>query len=112
MPHNPAGAGCMAPPISPCPPLMMSIKALRSRVSVIARRKSGLSNGGLSRLMIRLRLMLPGVISQIACGIWLFTSFNSGTVRLYGKVMSNFPAMNAKVAVERLRTMVYSMPSR
>jgi hypothetical protein len=46
-----------------------------------------------------------------AC-IWLFTSFSSGSVTLYAKVMSNFPATNANIAVERLRMIVYSMPSR
>ena len=36
------------------------MKALRSSVSASARRISGLSNGGLSRLMIRLALTLVG----------------------------------------------------
>jgi len=48
MPQLPAGGGIMAPPIAPCPSLRMSIKARRSRDSTIARRSSGLSNGGLA----------------------------------------------------------------
>ena len=82
MPHNPADAGCMTPPMSPCPAVMISMNAWRSKLSAIARRRSRLSKGGLSRLISRLRLMLPGVSSQIACGSWLFASFKSGTVRL------------------------------
>ncbi len=54
------------------------MNASRSRLSAIARRISGLSKGGTLRLMIRLRLALSGVVSQIACGAWLWTSFNSG----------------------------------
>jgi len=73
---------------------------------------SGLSKGGLSRLAIRLRLTAIGANSQIASGIWLTTSFSSGSVPLYAKVMSNFPATNANIAVDRLRMIVYSMPSR
>jgi len=102
----------MTPPISPCPSVMISMNVWRSKLSAIARRRSGPSKGGLSRLMSRLRLMLPGVSSQIARGSWLFASFRSGTVRLYKKVVSNFPATNPNTAVERLRMIVYSMPSR
>jgi hypothetical protein len=72
-----------------------------------------LSKGGASRLTIRLLWMPPsGANSQIASGIWLLTSFKSGTVRVYGKVMSSWPEINANVAVDRLRMIVYSMPSR
>src|ERR1700719_657280 len=60
IPHSPSGKGCMTPPISPWPSLMMSIKARRSMLSAIARRISGSLKGGLSRLIIRLRLMPPG----------------------------------------------------
>ena len=41
---------------------------LAIQTAAIARRRSRLSKGGLSRLM------LPGVSSQIACGSWLFAS--------------------------------------
>src|SRR3984893_7328542 len=41
IPHSPSGKGCMTPPISPWPSLMMSIKARRSMLSAIARRISG-----------------------------------------------------------------------
>jgi hypothetical protein len=56
----------------------MSMNALRSRLSAIARRISGLSKGGTLRLMIMFRLALRGAISQIACGAWLWMSLNSG----------------------------------
>src|ERR1700730_13076541 len=68
----PSGKGCMTPPMSPCPWLMMSINALRSKLSAIARRISALSNGGASRLTIRLRLPPPGSTSPIASGGWGF----------------------------------------
>ena len=61
------------------------MKALRSRVSAIARRSSGLSNGGSSRLTITLRWTLVGTSSQIACGAWLLTSFSIGTVQEIGR---------------------------
>ena len=102
----------MTPPMSPCPSPMMSIKARRSRLNAIARRNSALSKGGTSRLTIRLRPTPVGANSQIACGICAFTSFHSGTEVPYGQVMSNLPAMKANVAVDRLLTIVYSMPSR
>ena len=52
------------------------------------------------------------VSSQIACGLWLFASLKSGTVRVAGKVMSNFPEMKANVAVDMFFMIVHSMPSR
>jgi hypothetical protein len=58
------------------------------------------------------RLTPIGANSQIAPSIRLFTSFSSGSVTLHAKVMSNFAATNANIAVERLRVIVYSMPSR
>src|ERR1700719_2445057 len=48
MPHSPSGGGSMAPPMSPCPPLSTSMKDLRSRVSAIARRRSGVERGCVS----------------------------------------------------------------
>jgi hypothetical protein len=57
----------------------MSVKALRSRLSCIARRETGLSNGG-APVTSRLALPFIGFSSQIACGAWLLTSFNNGTV--------------------------------
>ena len=49
----------MAPPISAFPSIRIVLKALRSIASDIALRMSGLSNGGLTRLTIRLDLR-PG----------------------------------------------------
>src|SRR5258705_9630419 len=63
----------MMPPTLPCPSVTMSMNALRSRLSAIARRSSELSKGGTSRLTSRLRATLPGASSQIACGNWFFT---------------------------------------
>ena len=60
------------------------MNALRSIASAIARRRSGLSKGGSSRLTIRLVLTLFGRSSQIACGAWLLMSFSSGIVTLIG----------------------------
>jgi hypothetical protein len=62
--------------------------------------------------MITLRATFVVSRSQIACGICLFTSFISGTVTWNGKVMSNFPATKARIAVERFGMIVYSMPWR
>jgi hypothetical protein len=52
-PH-PADGGSIAPPVSPCPSARMSIKLLRSSANANARRRSGLSKGGASRLTGRL----------------------------------------------------------
>ena len=82
------------------------------RISTAPCANSGLSKGGLSRLMIRLVLALPGASSQIACGAWFFTSFSIGIDTSNGKVMSNLPAMKESIAVERFGMIVYSMPSR
>jgi len=37
---------------------------------------------------------------------------SSGIVTSVGNVMSNWPAINPRIAVERFGMMVYSMPSR
>jgi hypothetical protein len=63
-------------------------------------------------LTISVRLPVATVVSQIARGAWLLTSFKSGSETPYGKVMSTFPAVNANILVERLGMIVYSMPSR
>jgi hypothetical protein len=61
---------------------MMSMNAWRSKVSASARRRSGLSKGGLSRLSSR--LVLPPVVrnSQTAFGAWLLISRISAGVTL------------------------------
>ena len=87
------------------------MNALRSNVSAIARRISGLSKGGASRLMIRLALAFAGTSSQIACRRLALDILQQGTVT-NGKVMSNLPAIKARIAVDRFGMMVYSMPSR
>ena len=56
------------------------MNALRSKANANANRISGLSKGGASRLVIRLALAFAGASSQTACGAWLLTSRNSGTV--------------------------------
>src|SRR6202049_2519667 len=90
----------------------MSMKALRSIVSAIARRNSGLSKGGILRLMMILVDSVAGPTWQTACGAWSLTSFNSGIDTSYGKVMSNWPATKARIAVDRFGMMVNSMASR
>ncbi len=49
-------------------------------LSASARRMSGLSKGGASRLTIRLVLLFIAAVSQIALGAWAFTSLISGMV--------------------------------
>jgi hypothetical protein len=56
------------------------MKPLRSKLKAIARRRSGLSNGGALRLMSRLLLTLLGLSSQTASGTWVFTSLSNGIV--------------------------------
>ena len=84
---------------------------LRSKLSCIARRNAGLSKGGVG-LTRRVARPFIGLTSQIACGAWLFICFTSGIDTSYGNVMSNLPATKARIAVERLGMIIYSMPSR
>ena len=88
MPHSPTGFGSIAPPISPCPSIRIELNGLRSIASDIALRMSGLSNGGLTRLTIRLICVPVGITSQIAFGARALMSFISGIVTSDGKVMS------------------------
>ena len=88
------------------------MNALRSSASAIARRMSGLSNGGDVGLTMRLVVTLVGATTQTAFGACALMSLSSGIVTSVGKVMSNLPAMKASIAVERLGMMVNSMPSR
>ena len=88
------------------------MKALRSSASTMARRRSGLSNGGASRLTIRLVVTFIEVTTHCALGIWLLMSVSKGIVTSHGKVMSNLPDTKLSIAVARLGTMVNSMPSR
>ena len=80
--------------------------------SASARRRSGLSNGGASRLTIRLVLLFIEVVWHTALGTWLLMSFSSGIVTSHGKVMSKRPETKLSIAVARLGTMVNSMASR
>jgi hypothetical protein len=73
---------------------------------------SALSNGALSRLMIRFEETLIGSVTHTACGACDFTSLSSGIDTSVGNVMSNLPATKPRIAVERFGMMVYSMPSR
>ena len=89
-----------SPPISPCPSVMMSINALRSKLNAIARRRSGLWKGAAPELTIIVRLTLVAVTSQIACGVWLLKSFKVGTVTPKGEITSNLPAKNARLRAD------------
>src|SRR5450631_1438546 len=102
MPHSPAGLGSMAPPTSAKPSIRIELKGFRSIASDIALRMSGLSNGGLTRLTIRLICVPVGIISQTAFGARALMSFNRGTLTSDGKVMSYSPVANASIRVERL----------
>ena len=88
MPHSPSGLASIAPPIRASPSIRMVLNGLRSSASDIAFRISGLSNGGLTRLTIRLICVPVAVISQIAFGARALMSFIRGTLTSEGKVMS------------------------
>jgi hypothetical protein len=100
----------MTPPMAPLPSVMISMNAFRSRLNAIARRRSGLSKGGVSRLISKLRLTFAETSSQIACGAALLKSFRTGIVT--PMAMSLFPAMNARFRVETSGIIGYSIPSR
>src|SRR4029078_3985790 len=110
--HSPSGAGSMVPPTSAWPSNRIEMKALRSSANAIARRTSRLSNGGADELTMMLVETLVGSTTQTALGAWDFTSFSNGIVICVGNVMSNLPATNPRIAVERLVVMVNSIPSR
>ncbi|MNC95302.1 hypothetical protein D3C83_123890 [compost metagenome] len=59
---------------------MSACPKFSSMASDIARRSSGLSNGGFSGLRIRLRLTLVEVRTQFACGACFLTSSRVGIV--------------------------------
>ena len=61
---------------------------------------------------MRLVVTLIGSTTQTAFGAWALTSFSSGIDTSVGKVMSNLPETNPRIAVERFGMMVNSMPSR
>ena len=56
-------------------------------------------------------VQLFGTILQIAAGSCSFRSFSTGALISFGNVMSNLPDAKAMTAVERLGTIVHSMPS-
>src|ERR1700686_1301473 len=74
MPRSPGGLGSMAPPVSAKPSIRIELKGLRSIASDMALRISGLSNGGLTRLTIRLDCVPVVIISQTAFGARALTS--------------------------------------
>ena len=92
--------------------MMMSRNTLRSIASCIALRMSGSSKGGLSRFTIRFIDTIVSSTSQIALGAWLWMSRIVCTVASYGNVMSNWPAIKARVCVDRLGMIVHSIASR
>ena len=102
MPHSPSGFGSMAPPMRAVPSIRSELKALRSSASDIALRISGLSNGGLTRLTIKLTKVPVVMVSQIAFGACAFISFIRGTLTSEGKVISYSPVAKASIRVARL----------
>ena len=88
------------------------MKALRSRLSAIARCKSRSSTGDLLRLISRSVLIFCGTSSQIACGVCALMSFINGGVTAYGWIMSICPVTSAKVRVDGFLMIGYSIPSR
>src|SRR3990170_3493347 len=107
MDHNPPGAGSMVPPISAWPSNRIEMKALRSSVSAIARRISRLSNGGEDELTMMLVLTLLGSTTHTAFGACDLISLSSGIETSVGNVMSNWPEIKPRMAVDRLGTMLY-----
>ncbi len=90
----------------------MVLKTLRSSASDMALRISALSNGGLTRLTIRLACVPVVIISQIALGAFDFTSLIRGTLTSDGNVMSNSPVENARMRVDRLSMTLNVISSR
>ena len=105
----------MAPPMRALPSIRMVLNGFLSSASDIALRISGLSNGGLTRLTIRLISVPVVVISQIAFGARSLMSFSRGMLTSEGKVMSKSPVENARMRVARLsmvRTVISSRYGR
>jgi hypothetical protein len=94
------------------PSLRISLKALRSIASAMARRTRASSNGALSRLISRLAWVLVACCSQMACGACSLASRANAMVTMAVKVMSTLPDVKASIAVERLAMMLNSSPSR
>ena len=80
MPHCPAGRGSIPPPIVASPSERILLNSSRLSESDIALRISGLSNGGFSRLTIKLELTPEAFSTHVAVGACDFMSFISGTV--------------------------------
>ena len=112
MPHTPAGGGSMAPLTLLWPSSRMVLKACRSSVSAMARRIFSSSNGGFSRLTIRLVATPVKRMVHCALGASRLTFLSSGTDTSVGNVMSNLPLVKASMRVERSGMIVYSIPSR
>ena len=112
MPQTPYGGGSMTAPIRAWPSNRMSLNGFWSIASTSARRSSGLSNGGASRLIRMLVLTLVGRASQTASGFCALTSFSIGKVTSESNVMSNSPATKPSMRVLRLGTIFQSMASR
>ena len=90
----------------------MSENALRSIESTIALRICSLSNGGRSRLTSRLPCVLVACMMHCNDGACSCRPFISSGVSSAVKVRSNFPVAIARIIVERLAIMVYSIASR
>src|SRR6202165_3023499 len=99
--HHPPGAGSMVPPISAWPSFRIEMNALRSSASAIARRISRLSKGGEDELTMMLVLTLIGSTTHTAFGACVLTSLSSGIDPSVGDGLSNLPAINDRIGVER-----------
>jgi hypothetical protein len=80
--------------------LRISMKDFGQTQSCIARRSTGLSNGG-AVVMRRRALPFIGLTSQIACGAWLRTSPVGLMLRMEGHV--DLPATRARIAISDWR---------
>ena len=88
----------------------MSINDLRSRLSDIARRSSGLSKGGASRLTIRLRLTLAeNIADRLRRLVFDVLQLRHRDAGINSPIL---PDMKAKRRVETSLMIVHSIPSR
>src|SRR6266851_2755350 len=113
IPHTPSGGRWLHGPADVALPLGENVdKGLTVQGQRQRPTHHWIVEGWRITVMIRLALALAGTSSQIAPGACALTSLSRGTVPSNGKVMSNLPAINESIAVDRFGITVYSMPSR
>ena len=90
----------------------VSARSADLRMSVrLGRLDEDKQKGGAEGLMMRLVETPVGASSQMAFGAWAVTSLSSGTDTSAENVMSNSPATNARMRVDRFSITFHSMAS-